>query len=347
MTTPRRRGAASEPCATNGPVHNTFAEYAVVSDACQRWRLGQHSFVRARDGGFNASSFTIEAIDEATAKRYCTSHHYAGSSYPAAMHRFGLYRLDAPPPPAGWDSSRDDGAALVGVAVFSVPASKAVITKPFPELDYSTACELGRLVLESPAPGDVVRAPANSESWFVARCFEELASRGVRGVVSFADPVPRRNVVTGEIVKPGHVGIVYQALGQPGRGDGTAPAGGWFRYTGRGTARYVVMLGDGQVISERALQKVRGAERGHEYVERRLVALGASPPRTGSNMAEWLTGALEDVGARRVKHRGNHRFVATLGNRRERRDVQMALPALPYPKCADPEEGVASTLPAR
>jgi hypothetical protein len=324
-----------DPGQSSGPVHDVFAEYPVVSQACQRWRDGRHSFVRTSDGGFDPAVFEVEPLDEGTAKAYCSTHHYSGS-YPAAMHRFGLYRLDPPPAPPGWAGPwRDDGAALVGVAVFSVPASKAVITNVFPDLDYSTGCELGRLVLESPEPGEMVRAPANAESWFVARCFGELSARGVRGVVSFADPVPRHNLVTGTVVKPGHVGIVYQALGQPGRPDGSVAGGGWFRYTGRGTARHVVMLPDGQAISDRALQKVRGQERGHDYVERRLVALGAAAPQPCQNMAAWLTGALDDVGARRVAHRGNHRFVATLGSRRERRQVRVAMPALPYPKAPD------------
>jgi hypothetical protein len=32
--------------------------------------------------------------------------------------------------------------------------------------------------------------PANGESWFLARCWEMAARQGVRGVVSFSDPVP-------------------------------------------------------------------------------------------------------------------------------------------------------------
>jgi hypothetical protein len=46
--------------------------------------------------------------------------------------------------------------------------------------------------------------PGNSESWFLARCFDALLDDGVRGVVSFADPVPRRTA-SGQLVMPGHV----------------------------------------------------------------------------------------------------------------------------------------------
>lgn len=51
--------------------------------------------------------------------------------------------------------------------------------------------------------------PGNSESWFLARCFDALLADGVRGVVPFADPVPRRTA-SGRLVMPGHVGTIYQ-----------------------------------------------------------------------------------------------------------------------------------------
>jgi hypothetical protein len=43
--------------------------------------------------------------------------------------------------------------------------------------------------------------------------FRLAAARGVRGLVTFADPVPRWRVTGSrpEMIKPGHVGIVYQA----------------------------------------------------------------------------------------------------------------------------------------
>ncbi|MDO0929927.1 hypothetical protein QQY24_33040 [Streptomyces sp. TG1A-8] len=52
--------------------------------------------------------------------------------------------------------------------------------------------------------------PANAESWFLARCFDALLARGVRGVVSFADPVPRTDA-SGAVVAVGHVGTIYLA----------------------------------------------------------------------------------------------------------------------------------------
>lgn len=56
-------------------------------------------------------------------------------------------------------------------------------------------------------------------------------------------------------------------------------------------------------------QKFRAQDRGHQYAERALINLGARPPRAGQHPADWLTQALADVGARKVRHPGNHRFI--------------------------------------
>lgn len=56
----------------------------------------------------------------------------------------------------------------------------------------------------------------------------------------------------------------------------------------------------------RLLRVARGVagERGHEYVEARLVALGARR-RTGSTSGgAWLATALDDIGAVRIRHAG-------------------------------------------
>ncbi len=53
-----------------------------------------------------------------------TSLHYS-RSYPAAVHRYGLFDLAAATP------------VLAGVAVLSVPASKTVLTSVFPHLEPS------------------------------------------------------------------------------------------------------------------------------------------------------------------------------------------------------------------
>ena len=93
----------------------------------------------------------------------------------------------------------------VGGPEYAVPVDAAVLTTPFPGLEpYVESIELSRLVL-------LDEVPFNAESWFVARCHHELALCGIRGVVSFSDPLPRHRS-DGTAVMPGHVGTVYQAL---------------------------------------------------------------------------------------------------------------------------------------
>lgn len=101
---------------------------------------------------------------------------------------------------------------------------------------------------------------------------------------------------------------------------GRAPTGRWsspgisgqatnFEYTGRGTARTLCLLPDGSVLSARAAAKVRALDKGHGYVERQLGAQGAELRRPDQLGAEWLARALRQVGARSLRHPGNHRYV--------------------------------------
>lgn len=271
-------------------------EIPTASDWCQRWTTGAHTWRHTSEGGFDPSAYTVAAVDETTAKGYVCANHYSGS-YGAAQHRYGL---------------RSTAGDLLGVAVFGVPMQAAVLTNTFPELrPMVESTELSRLVL-----ADAV--PANAESWFLARCFEDLAARDVRGVVTFADPVPRQ--VAGRLLFAGHVGTIYQASNAV--------------YTGRSTARTLTVLPDGRVLSDRSAQKVRTAERGHEHVERMLVRLGATAPHAGQPGAAWLAQALDQVGATRLRHGGNHRYAFALGSRSERRQIRIAGDRAAYPKKA-------------
>lgn len=263
-------------------------------DASQRWHWRRHSWRRPADGPFRPSRYDVAACDETTTKAFVTGHHYS-ASYPAAARRFGLY----------------DGSALVGAAVYGIPVSRAVLSNVFPQLDpYRQSLELSRFVL-------LDEVPANAESWFLARCHELLAADGVRGVVAFSDPVERRTPAG--IVHPGHWGCIYQASNA--------------RHLGRGTPRSLVLLPDGTALSARSAQKVRRLERGHRHVEQRLVALGATA-RADDDPARWLAGALDDVGARRVRHPGCLRYAFVLGTPAERRRVVVGGTPLPYPKSA-------------
>lgn len=224
------------------------------------------------------------------------THHYSGS-YPAARLRAGLY----------------EHGELVGVAVFGVPMQAAVLTRPFPGLTpYAESLELSRFVL-------LDRVPANGETFFLAQAFRLTANEGVRGVVSFSDPMPRVRA-DGTIVSPGHVGTIYQA------------ANGWHT-ADRGTPRTLLIGPDGRVLSERALSKIRRQERGHGYAERQLVDHGARPRRPGESSADWLDTALAEARVRRVRHPGNYRYLFRIGRTRaERSRVTFAMASAPYPK---------------
>lgn len=263
---------------------------------CQRWTGGRHSWRHTSEGGFDPARYSVEELAEADAKAYVVANHYSGS-YPAAQSRYGLFEADR----------------LVGVCVLGVPTSKAVLTLPFPGLEpYVESLELSRLVL-----ADAV--PANAETWFIARCFEEAAATGVRGVVSFADPVPR--LVGGEVLFPGHVGTIYQASNAT--------------LCGRGTPRTLLVLPSGKTLNARSIQKVRKLERGHRHVEAELVSFGAAPRRDDEDPAVWLAGAIAAAGVIRLRHGGNWRYVFRLGTKAQRRRTVVGLPSVPYPKRPD------------
>lgn len=291
---------------------------------CQRWADGESLWVPASDERFNPARHTVQAIPEKVARAFVARHHYS-HSYPAARRRYGLF----------------EGSHLVGVAVIGQPMHPQVTGGPFPSLGKAAA-ELSRFVL-------LDEVPAPAESWFLGRVFRLAAGAGLLGLVAFSDPMPRL-ALDGCLVMPGHVGVIYQATNA--------------RYTGRGTRRTLVVLPDGAVFSERSLQKVRGCERGDGEPMARLVGFGAEPfssylpPVAWSEDGRgrvnrwaaldlrdqrkaWLKHALVAVGARRVRHRGNHRFVWVLGDRAQRRRTPIALDAVPYPKAVDEWELVA------
>jgi hypothetical protein len=151
--------------------------------------------------------------------------------------------------------------------------------------------------------------PFNSESWFLGRCLRLLRRRGLRGVVSFSDPVPR-TTAEGRLVFPGHVGTIYQAANSA--------------YLGRGTARTLRLLPDATVLSPRALQKVRGRDRGWEYAAAQLVRFGADPLVAGEDGRAWRARWLPRL-TRPLRHPGTHRYAWTLGGARLES-------AAPYPK---------------
>lgn len=254
---------------------------------CQRWRAHRASY-RPAGEPINTRLYEVaELLQDAPARAFVEAHHYA-ASYPVARFRFGLFR----------------GAALEGVAVFSVPMRPEVL-RPFPAKE---AVELGRFVL-------LDAVPANGESWFLARALEQLHREGLAGVVAFSDPTPRQRQ-DGSLLFPGHLGTIYQASNAT--------------YAGRATPRTLRLLPDGRVFSDRAASKIRQLERGWRYAVEQLVQAGALAPTPGEDLAAWLRCWLPRV-TRPLRHPGNHRYLLALD-----RSARRLLPEpQPFPKLAD------------
>jgi hypothetical protein len=242
----------------------------------QRWRERRTVF-RKPDQLLRPREYEVAVLpDDRLAKPFVWRHHYL-RTYPAARFRFGLFWHD-------WQ---------VGVAVFSHPTNDKVLTNVFGGTARESV-ELGRFVL-------LDAVPYNGESWFFAQCLRVLRKTGLRGVVSFSDPVPRRTV-DGCVVCPGHVGTIYQA--------------GNAAYLGRGSPTPLFLLPDGTTFSKRAISKVRNDEQGRDYACRHLMEFGADDPRKTvgwvyESYAEWL-GHWLPLLTRRVRHPGNHRYAWTL-----------------------------------
>jgi hypothetical protein len=273
-----------------------------VPDLTQRWWLRSPRWVPTSAGGFDPDRYDVVALGEPRAAKFLALHHYQ-PTLPATTHRYGLL-----------EQSDTGEPRLVGVATLGVPASRGVLANVFPELEpYRESLDFNRLVL-------LDEIPANAESWFCARAFQSAAADGVRGVVTFADPVPRWRT-TGErpeLIKPGHVGCLYQALG--------------FDYLGRATPRSLVLLPDATALNARAIAKVTGGETGRRGVIARIVGFGAPAPDPDADLKQWLAQALRTIGARRVRHPGNHKYALRLGTRAQRRRTVIALAPSRFPK---------------
>jgi hypothetical protein len=256
----------------------------LITTVAQRWRDHRTSYRPAGEKISTSSYEVAELESDSIARAFVESHHYSGS-YPAARFRFGLYR----------------GAELAGVAVFSVPVNdKALAFFPGAPLE---SVELGRFVLLDSVPG-------NGETWFLARAFDQLRAKGLLGVLSFSDPLPRATAAGAPVFR-GHVGTIYQAFNG--------------RYLGRATARTLHLLPDARVFSARTAQKIRTGERGWRYAVDQLVAAGAAPLE--GDRTAWLRRELARV-TRCVRHPGNHRYAWGLT-----RQVRRHLPeGRPYPK---------------
>lgn len=89
---------------------------------------------------------------------------------------------------------------------------------------------------------------------------------------------------------PGHLGIVYQALGA--------------HFAGRSTPRTLCFLPDGTILNARSKAKITGGEVGGKGVMRNLRDLGARPLNCGEDPSRWLAEVLPAIGARWARHPG-------------------------------------------
>jgi len=248
------------------------------SDGSLRWNKRCSRFV-PRDTSFNPSRCEVVPLPEADAKRFIESAHYS-RSYPAARFRCGIMVKPA------------FGAEyLGGVAVFSVPMQGRVITKYLGVGVENQGVELGRLVLQ-----DTPELGFNAETFFLSRSFKLLrrAIPSLEGVVSFADPLPRYAEDGITVVKPGHAGVCYRAFSGA--------------YKGRSSKRKLIVSRSGQVVSERALSKIRNGESGEQYASKQLITMGAPVRAPFEDGRDYVDRALLEGGFNRVAQPGNYVF---------------------------------------
>lgn len=257
----------------------------------QRWLFRTPSYEPPKDP-IQTRHYDVEPIHRKVAKEFVVTHHYSGTCSAAPRFAFGLFRR----------------GELVGAAVFAHPQHDAQLTNVF-EVEARRGLDLSRFVL-------LDEVPANGETFFLGRAFDQLRQEdGLFGVIAYADPVPRADD-KGGLVMPGHVGTIYAAH------NGS--------YLGRARSRTMRLFDDGQELSARSSSKVRNGERSMGAAIAQLVAHGAREPREGEDLARWIkrwTGQL----TRPYRHRGNHKYAWVL----RRKDRRSRPSSLPYPKVPD------------
>jgi hypothetical protein len=226
-----------------------------------------------------------EVKSDRMVREFLSAHHYLKTT-PPARFKFCIHK----------------GEQLVGVAVFAHPTNDSTITKLFgcPAID---GVELSRLVLLDEVPG-------NGESFFVGECLRRLKRIGLAGVVSFSDPLPRWTRDR-HLIKPGHVGTVYQSLNSV--------------FLGRSTPRTLRLLPNGTILSDRTIQKLRAGEPGTRAIRSIFAELSTVLPRDPD--LALLRKAL-DRHTTPVRHPGNYKYCWGF----TRTTNKMLPKSLPYPK---------------
>ena len=147
--------------------------------ACQRHTLKRTTYLTARPP-FDPSRFGVEPIDTADARTFVETHHYSGT-FPVEIASYGLF-----------ESKPNARAALVGVAVFSIPVNTPAALTALLE-PGQTVCDLGRFILND-------HVLANAETWFLTRAYRALRQDKTLAdgrtprfpfSTSYSDPCPR------------------------------------------------------------------------------------------------------------------------------------------------------------
>lgn len=288
----------------------------------QRWR-GRRDFYRSNEDRFSVDDWRVDAMVGKTRTRtrfpsgygvldsfqdgkdFIIQNHYV-ATHPQIRVMVGLFR------------ARD--AKLCGVATFS-NVKKSQLAR-YGGLGSDELVELSRFVLLDEVPG-------NAESWFLARSTEvarELEGYrhgGIKALLSFSDPVPRR-AISGRLTMPGHIGNIYQAHNA--------------LYLGYSKPKTLHLDARGVAPDPRMLSKVRSLDKsnpeaGGAAAFDRLIASGAPGRGRGESYASWLSRVLDSHLYRKFSHNGNLTYLWVLGDRRVRRQVKAALPPeRPYPK---------------
>src|SRR5271165_2839934 len=212
--------------------------YLDLAVACQRHTLKRMTYVTARPP-FDPTRFGVEPIETGDARIFVETHHYSGT-FPVEIASYGLF-----------ETRPHARAALVGVAVFSIPVNTPHELSALLKAGQAV-CDLGRFILND-------HVLANAETWFLARAYRGLRKDRTLAdgktprypfSTSYSDPCPR--ICAGRIIFPGHIGAIYQASNA--------------LYTGRSRPRTLCLTRSGVAISDRALSKLRADDSDARHV---------------------------------------------------------------------------------